>query len=402
MPPFLSHSEAAELLQRHWGLTGALTELGSFEDQNFAVAPDGDDAARYVLKVNGPERSVSLELEHMVLRGLAATDLPYDVPLPIPTETGEETVAHGPDRVRLLGWVPGTPLAEVADQHAGWLRQLGTLAAATGQALAGLAPTVAAVDCKWDPRLAGRVVAGVLADDPPPDEAQAEALARALEPLAALDGTALPRQLIHCDITDVNTLVTGDALTGLIDFGDIADTWRVCDLAVSAHAVLARHAGDALAAMLEVVGGYHEAAPLSEAEADALWPLILARAATCAALSTRHLRLTPEQRLPARLPPLRLAGAHAPCWPSRRTSRRPPSGSPPAWHPSPRIPGSRCGARWTPARSPTRSSPACSRGRSTSASPATPCATAPGQTLIASPTPSRVTGRRSAAGARSA
>jgi 4-aminobutyrate aminotransferase-like enzyme/Ser/Thr protein kinase RdoA (MazF antagonist) len=303
--PPIPHAEAAELLRRHWGLTGELTELGSFEDQNFAVR-DEDGEARYVLKVHGPERSVSLELEHEILRGLAESELAYDVPLPVPTATGDETVKHGPDRVRLLGWVPGTPLADAPDLHPGWLRALGEMAARTGSAMAELAPIVPATDCKWDPRRAAEVVAGVLADDPCPDDEQAAVLQQALAPLAHVDAAHLPRQLIHCDITDVNTLVTGGALTGLIDFGDVTDTWRVSDLAVSCHAVVARHADDAVQAILDVVGGYHDAAPLSEAEADALWPLILARAATCAALSTRHLRLNPGSSY--------LAGAHAADW----------------------------------------------------------------------------------------
>ena len=80
----------------------------------------------------------------------------------------------------------------------------------------------------------------------------------------------------------------------MIDFGDVTETWRVCDLAVACHAVVARHADDALQAILDVVAGYHGAAALSALEADTLWPLILGRAAACAALSTRHRRLTPS------------------------------------------------------------------------------------------------------------
>ncbi|HEX3834954.1 MAG TPA: aminotransferase [Solirubrobacteraceae bacterium] len=293
MSPQLTLSQAADVLKRNWALTGRLTELGSFEDQNFAVTPDGEHDTLYVLKVNGPERSVSLELEHEILHRLAEAGPACDLPLPVPATSGTEIVEHGPDRMRLLRWVPGIPLADL-EQSPKRLYELGALAGRIGIAIAAVAPAAPPADCKWDPRLAVRTVDDVLADDPGPDEEQQAVLKEAVAPLRDLDGAGLPRQLIHCDITDVNTLVTGGGLTGLIDFGDVTDTWRICDLAVACHAVVAGHADDALQAIIDVVGGYHGAATLSEPETDDLWPLILARAAACAALSTRHRRLTPD------------------------------------------------------------------------------------------------------------
>jgi 4-aminobutyrate aminotransferase-like enzyme/Ser/Thr protein kinase RdoA (MazF antagonist) len=291
--PQLTPSQAADVLERHWALTGTLTELGSFEDQNFAVVPDGEHEALYVLKINGPERSVSLELEHEVLHGLARAGLIYDLPLPVTTTSDTEIVEHGPDRVRLLRWVPGIPLADL-EQSPGRLHELGALAGRIGIAMAAVTPSAPSADCKWDPRLAVRTVDDVLSDDDGPDESQQAVLEAAIAPLRDLDAASLPSQLIHCDITDVNTLVTGGGLTGLIDFGDVTDTWRVCDLAVACHAVIAGHTDDALQAILDVVAGYHDAARLSEREANALWPLILGRAAACAALDVRQVRLTPD------------------------------------------------------------------------------------------------------------
>jgi 4-aminobutyrate aminotransferase-like enzyme/Ser/Thr protein kinase RdoA (MazF antagonist) len=291
MAPQITIREAEQLLKRHWALTAQLAELGSFEDQNFAVTA-GD--ARYVLKVTGPERSVSLELEHEILRALAGAGLPYDLPQPVPSTSGGEIVEHGRDRMRLLRWVPGTPLADVGDQSPARLYELGELAGRMGTAMAAVSPVAPPTECKWDPRLAARTVHGVLDDEPGPDDEQRAALHAAIGPLAHVEAAHLPRQLIHCDVTDVNVVTTDGAVSGLIDFGDVTDTWRVCDVAVTCASAIYRQPGDALEAMLQVLGGYHDAAPLSEPEVDALWPLILARSAACAALSVRHRRLTPD------------------------------------------------------------------------------------------------------------
>jgi 4-aminobutyrate aminotransferase-like enzyme/Ser/Thr protein kinase RdoA (MazF antagonist) len=296
--PQLTLPEAAAVLERHWAVTGRLTELGSFEDQNFAVVAadddDGDGDPTYVLKVNGPERSVSLEFEHAVLHGLARAGLIYDLPLPVAATSGTEIVAHGSDRVRLLRWVPGIPLADLSEQSPRRCYELGALAGRMGIAMAAITSAAPPADCKWDPRLAATTVDDVLHDEAGPDEGQRAILEEAIAPLRGLDGAGLPRQLIHCDITDVNVLVTGGGLTGLIDFGDLTETWRICDLAVACHAVVAGHTDDALQAIIDVVAGYHDAAALSAPEVDALWPLILARGAACAALDTRHRRLTPD------------------------------------------------------------------------------------------------------------
>ena len=99
-------------------------------------------------------------------------------------------------------------------------------------------------------------------------------------------------------MTDYNVLVTVVApgrlrISGLIDFGDSTRSWRIADLANACVAVVCRELDEPLQALLAVVAGYDELAPLNAVELDALWPLIFGRAAACAALSTRQLRLTP-------------------------------------------------------------------------------------------------------------
>ncbi len=144
----------------------------------------------------------------------------------------------------------------------------------------------------------------MLADDPGPTEDERELLLAATAPLRELlqrsDAELPARQTIHGDVSDYNVLVTAAGpgrvrISGLIDFGDSTRTWRIADLANACVAVVCRELDEPLPALLAVVAGYHEPAPLNALELDALWPLILGRAAACAALSTRQLRLTPDR-----------------------------------------------------------------------------------------------------------
>jgi 4-aminobutyrate aminotransferase-like enzyme/Ser/Thr protein kinase RdoA (MazF antagonist) len=299
--PHLSFAQATAIVRRHWGITpDRLVELGSYEDQNLRI-----DAAdrRYVLKVAGPPESRSpLELECEVLAALAtaAPGLPA-TPALVAAGDGREIVEADGHRIRLLTWVDGVPLRDLAVLGRDTLRGLGALAAGTALALAELSPRTPPARSKWDARLGHEVVDEVLADDPGPSDAQRSVLLAGAAPLRrrlAAGGPTPPRQMIHGDVTDWNVLATvsatGARCTGLIDFGDATRTWRIVELANVLGAIACRALEDPLADLLSIVAGFHEVAPLDAIELDLIWPLTLARVASSAALSIRQLGLTAE------------------------------------------------------------------------------------------------------------
>ncbi|MFF6779739.1 hypothetical protein [Streptomyces sp. NPDC012510] len=103
----------------------------------------------------------------------------------------------------------------------------------------------------------------------------------------------LPEQAVHTDIHECNVVGDFDAdggfvPTGIIDFGDLVWTWRAGEVATPMQAAVARASEDPLGAALPVLAGYLDRLSLgeAEAEADAVWTLVRARAALCAALQT--------------------------------------------------------------------------------------------------------------------
>ena len=290
--PTLSAAEAGELLERHWGISGELSPVGSFEDLNYRVRRGDHDA---LLKVS-EHSAEQIAREHAVMAHLAGREFSVGVPAPLPTRDLQHSVSAGDASAHLLMWVPGVPLSEVPYLGPATLTALGRLAGLTAAALSDL-ELGPGEDCKWDPRLAVTVVRELLDETELAHGPLAADLEAALAPLAALapevTGT-LPAQMIHGDISDYNALASpgprGELpVTGLIDFGDVTHTWRVCELACACVAAASRAPEDCLGAMLAVVGGFHGRVALTEAELEALWPLVLGRAAACAALSAHHL-----------------------------------------------------------------------------------------------------------------
>ncbi|HEX5191764.1 MAG TPA: aminotransferase [Solirubrobacteraceae bacterium] len=298
--PHLTAAEAVAIVERHWGIAAdRVVELGSYEDQNLRIDVG---AQRFVLKIAGPsDARPPLEAECEVLGAVAALgDGTLQTPTVVPARDGAQIVDAGGHRVRLLTWVDGQPLLELPALDARALRGLGAVAAASALALAQFSPRAPAARSKWDARIAHEVVDEVLADDPGPSEEERAKLLAATAPLRELLAAGEPTpalQMIHGDVSDWNVIATVAApgrveCTGLIDFGDITCSWRIVDLANACTAIACRELDEPLHALLAVVAGFHETAPLDAVELDVLWPLILARAAACAALSSRQLRLT--------------------------------------------------------------------------------------------------------------
>ena len=136
---------------------------------------------------------------------------------------------------------------------------------------------------QWDLQHAGRTVAALRSALPEARRAQIEsAAARAWALLAPLV-PELPVQVVHLDLTDDNTVHGEDGLVdGVIDFGDLTRTWTVSELAIAISSVL-HHPGAEPANVLPAVRAYHAVRPLSEAEVEALWPLVVLRAAVLVA-----------------------------------------------------------------------------------------------------------------------
>jgi 4-aminobutyrate aminotransferase-like enzyme/Ser/Thr protein kinase RdoA (MazF antagonist) len=329
--PELSPARAAAIAAEHWGIEASPTDIGSLQDQNFRLRVAGEvenehgagrvgreaggvgDAgpgasdrlesegggAEYVLKVaNAAIPAATLAMEHEALRWLAPRLDGVAVPLPVAAADGAEIVEVDGWLVRLMTWVPGAPLEALGHLGAEAMATLGELAAEAGAALADFDHPGAHRSSQWDTRLAAEVVAAIA---PRLEASEREELERALAPLRALGpeltGT-LPTQTIHSDVTDHNVVGGTDAegrfvATGLIDFGDLVHTWRLCDPASAAVSAIASWPGDPLGAALAVLGGYRSRLALTEAELEALWPAVLARAAVCAASSSEQHRESP-------------------------------------------------------------------------------------------------------------
>ncbi|MBL8058266.1 MAG: phosphotransferase, partial [Anaerolineales bacterium] len=302
--PAFPPAAAQALLAEHYGLTAAeLKPLASFQDQNFRVT----DAAgrRFVLKIaNTHETWETLDLQNQAMRHLAAKDPAFPTPRVVPSLAGGDlaTAEHAGQRhfIRLLTYLEGQPLAEAAHCPPGLLDDLGDVVGRLTAHLADFDHPAGARVIQWDLRQAQAVAAAFLKYVG--DERRRRLIQQLLAQFTAEAEPLLPglrQSLIHGDIVDYNLLIQPDAqqarrVSGLIDFGDTVRSYTVGELAVLLATVMAHSPAAPLAAAARVVGRFHAAFPLTEAELAALFPLVGLRVCATTTSAAQQAALEPD------------------------------------------------------------------------------------------------------------
>ena len=299
--PRFALDEARQLARERFGVDGAVSELGSHQDQNVLVDAG---TARYVLKIaNSAFGEAELDLQNRAMVHLAER-LPFGVPRPCPALDGGELAAVERDGItyllRLVTFVDGEPLIDVGHLAAPVLRALGEVAGQVARALESFEHPAADRPMQWDPRHVGAVVEALAphVEDPRRRELVLRVGGSAAEAIERL-APRLPHQIVHCDVTDWNVIGLRDRAgrlmpCGVIDFGDVTRTLRACELAVAASIAFGHEPDEPICAAAEIVRGFDAACPLDDAELEALPHLIAARAAIVAVGTEQQARLEPH------------------------------------------------------------------------------------------------------------
>ena len=235
--------------------------------------------ATYVLKVSRPEADhAELALQQAVLRHLQLHPGRLETPRVLEALNGVDLLEVSDGVARLLTYLDGAPYAG-ATLTLEQARQLGAGMGDMVTRLRGFRHPAARRYHPWNPMNTLDTVAALRHHiDTPHRSSVLEAAVAYLTPVepTLVD---LPQQLIHSDANDLNVIVRDEVVTGLIDFSDTIHSVRVAELAIAcAYAML--DAIDPVSIAAAVVTGWRTTSELTDPEAAALLPLIVARLAT--------------------------------------------------------------------------------------------------------------------------
>jgi Ser/Thr protein kinase RdoA (MazF antagonist) len=294
--PAFSVAEAEEIAKRVFGIGGSARALVSERDQNFHLRTD--DGREYVLKIANPaEDPAVLDFQTQALLHIARVNPELPVPHLVTTAEGAPSCeVDGADGrrfiTRLLSYLPGGLLDQIQPSRA-LLRDVGVSAARLGQALRGYFHPAARHELLWDltqaPSLRERTHH---IDDSNIRRMVEDVLDRLAEQvLPALEG--MRAQVIHNDVSCMNTIVEGDHVTGMIDFGDLIHAPLVCDIAVPISELIVG-VDDPFGVAMEIAAGYCSVEPLTAEEIAVVFDLVIARTAMTIAVAAWRVGDHPE------------------------------------------------------------------------------------------------------------
>jgi 4-aminobutyrate aminotransferase-like enzyme/Ser/Thr protein kinase RdoA (MazF antagonist) len=287
--------QVRRLVRQLWGEdVAACKPLVGELDQNIRVeSPSGRPS---VLKVMHPGYSEAhLDLQARALERIAevAPDLP--VPRVLRTERGELFGQAAGHLVWRISWLPGARLEGVRPRHPALLQEVGHTLGAIQRALEGLEHPAAHRHHDWDLARAGPILERHAVIPTPARRGWVAAAAEAYRADVEPELSSLPSGLVHGDANDYNVLVdlpearheVPRKLTGILDFGDMVHTARVCDVAIAAaYALMGEE--DPVGAIADLALGFHQVMPLSQRELRVLLPLVRTRLAVSVIRSTER------------------------------------------------------------------------------------------------------------------
>ena len=292
--PSLTAAEALELAKAEYGLVGAISALPSERDQNFLISCAR--AGKFVLKIaNLHDVPELLDFQNQAMRRVGAQVADCRVPRVACTLSGLEiTRIHnartGSDHcVRLLDWIDGDVLANSTVRGSVLFESIGACMARVDAALRGFSHPAMRRVLQWDLRRAGmaRQNAKLL------PHAKRTHVDRAFSLWERIAWTDLRHGVIHGDANDYNIIAGGGRMLGLLDFGDMVYTATVCDLAIAlAYVMLGER--EPLLAAVQVIRAYQRCHPLTGAEQQALYPLILSRLAMSVCYAAHNRARNPD------------------------------------------------------------------------------------------------------------
>ncbi|XP_008943144.1 PREDICTED: hydroxylysine kinase, partial [Merops nubicus] len=321
--PAFSEKEVTELVDRVYGLKVFwIRPLPSYDDQNFHVHVSGskgaaESADEYVLKITNSEDSQKpdlIEAQTQAMMFLSAEGFPSATPYL--TKDGNimslESGGTGPGNkkymVRLLTYLPGTPLAKIAT-NTQIFYQIGKLAASLDKAFSEKFhhPSIQSLH-------RGQFIWN-LANVPLLDQyiyALGQNKYRDLveQVIEQFKGKVIPKLssfracINHGDLNDHNILVDCSSaslenpqyrVSGILDFSDMSYGYYVFEVAIAIMYMMVE-SSDPLSVGGHVLAGFESVLPLTEEERGALFLLVSGRFSQSLVIAAHTALLYPENR----------------------------------------------------------------------------------------------------------
>lgn len=268
-----------EILEKEFGLTNVeIKKIDGYDNHNYLIKMGTD---RVIFKTYVPDDALLsiLHSESEVLLYLHK-DKSSKYPQPIPFADGDyiktQSIDKKPAMCRMLSFLDGDFLGDVNGTITLY-QSLGTFLAEMDLKLQSIDhPILRARQWEWDIQYLHLNKKYLNDIKEPRDRSLVRYFFQQFEENVVPILPGLRKQVIHNDANEWNVLVKNDAVTGIIDFGDLAYAPLVNEMAVAMTYVI-YDKEEPLAWVPALLKAYHEVIPLKAEELAILYYLVAAR-----------------------------------------------------------------------------------------------------------------------------
>ena len=292
-PPQFSHSKVQDIIQSIYGFEVSVSTLDSERDQNFLLKGKNGDS--FVFKISNPMEDMKLiKLQTAALHHISNFDTSLNVPVPIESLDGKTINFVDGNIIRVQSFLEGIFIKDIENPSAHLLNEFGNFLGKLDLAFKEFDFPVLERYWVWDIRNISFLKEHTNFLSDPTDQQIISHFITNYEANIYPIEKYLRRQYIHNDSNDHNVLLNEKGqISGIIDFGDMAHTFLVCELAVAlTYLILEEENPQGKINM--VVDGYQSVLPLRTEEIDSLIYLICMRACLTVVIANYRKKLFPD------------------------------------------------------------------------------------------------------------
>lgn len=284
--PQFSIEQAKDIGKKFYDLDEFLREYPSERDQNFLFEKS---SLKYLLKISNIDEEFSiLDLQLSAMKCIGTN------PRVIPSIQGNLIEIHNKHFIRLLNFIEGIPLADYQPHTDRLLFNLGQLLGNIDRSLSTLKHSSSNRSLYWNMINAEEIISKYKHFIT--NEIHLKIIEKILHEWIEL---ILPRlslfrlSIIHNDANDYNIIVQNENEIFLIDYGDMCETFLICELAI-ASAYVMLNKDHPIQSVCQLIRGYHSVYPLQTIEIDFIYYFIRIRLAMSVTISAHQKQIQPE------------------------------------------------------------------------------------------------------------
>ncbi|CAF4051888.1 unnamed protein product [Adineta steineri] len=288
LAPEFSIDEAKEIAMKFYNLNEFVCQLPSERDQNFLFQ---NNQSKFILKISNISEIYSIiDMQNCVMEHINTSSRC------LPSLDGQMIITYKNHFIRLINYLPGVPLGNYQPHTAKLLINLGKVLGEIDKSLYEFKHESMKRDLYWNMMNAEKIINTYkhLIINKNHYEIIEDILKDWIK-FVIPQVSLLRCSVIHNDANDYNIIVTDEETVGLIDFGDLCETFTVCEAAI-ACAYIMLDKDDPIDAATNLIYGYNEIFPFEKIEIDLIYYFIRMRLAMSVTISAHQKQIQPKNQ----------------------------------------------------------------------------------------------------------